>query len=200
MAGSREWLKRHLKDPYVKQAQIDGYRSRAVYKLLEINDKEKIIKPGMGVIDLGAAPGSWAEWVQRAVGHKGFVIALDCLPMDPIHDITFIQGDVSQALKDSINNRPIDLVISDMAPNLSGQKSVDQPRCVYLAELALELAIQVLVPRGCLLIKAFQGAGIEDLVKQLRLYFVQVKHIKPKASRAASKEVYILARNFKGRS
>lgn len=203
MVSRREWMNRHVKDPYVKQAQIDGYRSRAVYKLLEINEKERLFKPGMGVIDLGAAPGSWTEWAQKQVGRKGFVVALDCLNMDPIPNVEFIQGDfreqsVLDQLHGIIAGRSVDLVISDMAPNMSGQKSVDQPRSIYLAELSLDLAQQVLVPGGCLLMKVFQGAGIEALVRSLRLYFVQVKHIKPKASRAASKEVYLLAKSFKG--
>ncbi len=203
MVSRREWMNRHVKDPYVKQAQIDGYRSRAVYKLLEINEKERLFKPGMGVIDLGAAPGSWTEWAQKQVGRKGFVVALDCLSMDPIPNVEFIQGDfreqsVLDELHGVIAGRSVDLVISDMAPNMSGQKSVDQPRSIYLAELSLDLAQQVLVPGGCLLMKVFQGAGIEALAQSLRSYFVQVKHIKPKASRAASKEVYLLAKSFKG--
>ena len=203
MVSRREWMNRHVKDPYVKQAQIDGYRSRAVYKLLEINEKERLFKPGMGVIDLGAAPGSWTEWAQKQVGRKGFVVALDCLSMDPIPNVQFIQGDCrEQSILDELHGviagRSVDLVISDMAPNMSGQKSVDQPRSIYLAELSLDLAQQVLVPGGCLLMKVFQGAGIEALAQSLRSYFVQVKHIKPKASRAASKEVYLLAKSFKG--
>ena len=203
MVSRREWMNRHVKDPYVKQAQIDGYRSRAVYKLLEINEKERLFKPGMGVVDLGAAPGSWAEWAQKQVGRKGFVVALDCLSMDPIPNVQFIQGDFrEQSILDELHGviagRSVDLVISDMAPNMSGQKSVDQPRSIYLAELSLDLAQQVLVPGGCLLMKVFQGAGIEALAQSLRSYFVQVKHIKPKASRAASKEVYLLAKSFKG--
>ena len=203
MVSRREWMNRHVKDPYVKQAQIDGYRSRAVYKLLEINEKERLFKPGMGVIDLGAAPGSWTEWAQKQVGRKGFVVALECLSMDPIPNVQFIQGDFrEQSILDELHGviagRSVDLVISDMAPNMSGQKSVDQPRSIYLAELSLDLAQQVLVPGGCLLMKVFQGAGIEALAQSLRSYFVQVKHIKPKASRAASKEVYLLAKSFKG--
>ena len=203
MVSRREWMNRHVKDPYVKQAQIDGYRSRAVYKLLEINEKERLFKPGMGVIDLGAAPGSWTEWAQKQVGRKGFVVALDRLSMDPIPNVQFIQGDFrEQSILDELHGviagRSVDLVISDMAPNMSGQKSVDQPRSIYLAELSLDLAQQVLVPGGCLLMKVFQGAGIEALAQSLRSYFVQVKHIKPKASRAASKEVYLLAKSFKG--
>ncbi len=203
MVSRREWMNRHVKDPYVKQAQIDGYRSRAVYKLLEINEKERLFKPGMGVIDLGAAPGSWTEWAQKQVGRKGFVVALDCLSMDSIPDVEFIQGDfreqdVLDNLFSVLSGRLVHLVISDMAPNMSGQKSVDQPRSIYLAELALDFACHVLVPGGCLLVKVFQGAGIETLVQSLRSHFAQVKHIKPKASRAASKELYILAKSFKG--
>jgi 23S rRNA (uridine2552-2'-O)-methyltransferase len=202
MVNSKQWLQRHVKDPYVQQAKIDGYRSRAVYKLLEINDKENILRQGMGVIDLGAAPGSWSEVAINKVGHKGFVIALDILPMDPINDVVFLEGDFREeqvlgTLLDLINSRPIDLIISDMAPNLSGHKSVDQPRSVYLVELALDLATKVLSPNGALLVKMFQGSGIEEFVKQLRLSFKQVKHIKPKASRLSSKEVYVLAKGFK---
>ena len=201
MVSRREWMNRHVKDPYVKQAQVDGYRSRAVYKLLEINEKERLFRPGIGVVDLGAAPGSWAEWARKQVGRKGFVIALDCLAMDPIPDVEFIQGDfreesVLNKLHDSIGGRSVDLVISDMAPNMSGQKSIDQPRSIYLAELAYDLAVNVLVPGGSLLMKVFQGAGIEALAQSLRSHFKQVKHIKPKASRLASKEVYLLAKSF----
>jgi len=202
MVNSKQWLQRHVKDPYVQQAKTDGYRSRAVYKLLEINDKENILRQGMGVIDLGAAPGSWSEVAINKVGRKGFVIALDILPMDPISDVVFLEGDFREeqvlgTLLDLINSRPVDLIISDMAPNLSGHKSVDQPRSVYLVELALDLATKVLSPDGALLVKMFQGSGIEEFVKQLRLSFKQVKHIKPKASRLSSKEVYVLAKGFK---
>ena len=203
MVGRRDWMNRHLKDPYVKQSKLDGYRSRAVYKLLEINDKEKLIKSGMHVIDLGAAPGAWSEWSRTAVGDRGQVIALDCLPMDPIQGVEFIQGDFRDQetldeLLQVLNGQSIDVIISDMAPNLSGLKSVDQPKSIYLAELSLELACQVLKKDGSLLMKVFQGAGLEALVKALRSYFVQVKHIKPKASRSESKELYLLAKSFKG--
>lgn len=202
MAGSKQWMQRHVKDPFVKQAQIDGYRSRAVYKLLEINEKNKILRPGYGVIDLGAAPGSWSEAAKQAVGRKGFVIALDCLPMNPLADVAVIQGDfreqpVLDELIQTIDSRTVNLIMSDMAPNMSGDKSVDQPRSMYLIELAHELAKQVLSPGGALLVKAFQGEGIEAFVKALRLSFTQIKHIKPKASRSSSKEVYILAKGLK---
>ncbi len=198
---SKRWLEEHFSDQYVKKAQAAGYPSRAVYKLLELQEKDHFLKPGMMVIDLGAAPGSWSMLAKEWVGEKGTVIALDLLPMDPIGDITFIQGDfqdeaVLNALLAEIDERPVDLLMSDMAPNVSGQKSVDQPRSVHLVELAWDCAKQVLRPGGTFLAKIFQGEGVDNLVKELRKDFKTVKLRKPKASRSRSPEFYILGIGF----
>ncbi|HLA75471.1 MAG TPA: 23S rRNA (uridine(2552)-2'-O)-methyltransferase RlmE [Gammaproteobacteria bacterium] len=199
--SSSRWLKEHFDDPYVKRAQQEGYRARAVYKLLEINDQDHILRPGMSVVDLGAAPGGWSQVAARIVGEKGRVIALDILPMEPINRVEVLQGDFTeQAVLDSLLNTlagaKVDLVMSDMAPNISGMRSVDQPRAMYLAELALDLARKVLAPGGDLLIKVFQGGGFDELYKELRLSFKQVIVRKPKASRPRTREVYLLARGF----
>lgn len=201
--SSKRWLNEHFNDTYVKQAQKEGYRSRAAYKLLEINTKDKIIKRGMRVVDLGAAPGGWSMVARDLVGPKGQVIALDILKMDPMAGVEIIQGDFTeQAVLDqllkTLNNQPVDLVISDMAPNISGMKSIDQPRAMYLNELALECAQQILKPSGSFLAKLFQGAGVEEFVKALRPHFKQVKWRKPDASRARSREIYVLGTGFVG--
>ena len=198
---SKKWLKEHFDDPYVKKAQQDGYRSRAVYKLLEIDEKDHLLKPGMTVVDLGAAPGGWSEIAAQRVGNKGRVIALDILEMDAIAGVTFIQGDfreadVYDALLEALGNEPVDLVMSDMAPNISGLKAVDQPRAMYLVELSLELAQKVLKPGGDLLVKAFTGEGIDEYKKALRASFQKVIVRKPKASRPRSPEIYLLARGY----
>ncbi len=200
---SKRWLKEHFADEYVMKAQKEGYRSRAAYKLLEIQEKDRIIKQGMTVIDLGAAPGSWSMIAKQLVGSKGEVIALDILPMDPIVGVNVIQGDftddeVYQKLLKMVENSPVDLVISDMAPNISGIKGVDQARSVHLVELAWELAQQVLKPKGVFLAKVFQGSGVEELIAELRPRFKKLKIRKPKASRARSREVYILGIDFLG--
>jgi 23S rRNA (uridine2552-2'-O)-methyltransferase len=199
--SSRQWLKEHFADPYVKKAQQQGYRSRAVYKLMDIQQRDKLIKPGMTVIDLGAAPGGWSQLLAKWVGEKGKVIALDVLPMIGIPQVEFIQGDfrepdIFQRLLDSLENYKVDVIVSDIAPNTSGQSSVDLPRMFYLAELSLQLAQQVLKKEGCLLIKLFQGSGYEEFVKEMRLSFKKIVVRKPDASRQRSPEVYLLARNF----
>jgi 23S rRNA (uridine2552-2'-O)-methyltransferase len=200
---SGRWLREHFDDEYVKKAQKEGYRSRAVYKLLEIQDKDRILRPGMTVVDLGAAPGGWSQVAAELVGDNGRVVALDILPMDALAGVTFIQGDFRedepfQALLDTLNGRPVDLVMSDMAPNISGMKSVDQPRGMYLVELAIDFARQVLRPGGDLLIKVFQGEGFDETLKGMRAAFDKVVVRKPKASRPRSREVYLLGRGYKG--
>jgi 23S rRNA (uridine2552-2'-O)-methyltransferase len=201
--SSQHWLKEHFDDPYVKLAQKEGYRSRAAYKLLEIQEKDRLLKPGMVVVDLGAAPGSWSEVASRIVGPKGKIFALDMLAMEPLPHVEFIQGDftnpnVYEKLLQRIDNRRVDLVISDIAPNMSGMNVVDQPRAMYLAELGIDFAKQALKTGGSFLVKVFQGEGFDDFLKMLRHNFTKVYVRKPKASRARSNEVYLLARGFKG--
>jgi 23S rRNA (uridine2552-2'-O)-methyltransferase len=187
----------HLNDPYVKLAQKEGYRARAAYKLMEIDDKDKLIKPGMTVVDLGSAPGSWSQVaVQRLKGH-GKVIALDILDMQPIGGVTFIQGDfreesVLRVLEQKINNTQVDLVIADMAPNISGVKDVDQAGAAYLTELALDFSKDWLKPGGNFVVKVFIGAGFEEILQNMRQMFDKVVTRKPKASRDRSSEVYLL--------
>ena len=200
--SSGNWLKEHFDDQYVKRSQQDGYRSRASYKLLEIQEKDRLIKPGMTVIDLGAAPGGWSQVAAKLVGPKGKVIASDILSMDGIADVDFVQGDfteesVLEQILGVVDGRPVDLVISDMAPNMSGVKSVDQPKSIYLIELALDLASQVLKPDGCFLAKVFQGEGFDELLVSMRGSYSTVQTRKPQASRARSREVYQLARGYK---
>ena len=199
---NRSWIKQHVKDPYVKQSQVDGYRSRASYKLLEIVEKDRLIRSGMTVVDLGSAPGGWSQVAARLVGQTGRVHALDLLPMDSIAGVDFIQGDFTEEdifdeLLKLIENRPVDLVISDMAPNLSGNKAVDQPAVMYLAELAVELAEKVLTINGVFIAKLFQGQGFDPFVLQVRTLFNGVSIIKPDASRSRSREVYLVAKGLK---
>ncbi|AKX45663.1 23S rRNA methyltransferase [Thiopseudomonas alkaliphila] len=201
--SSGRWLKEHFDDQYVKQAQKDGYRSRASYKLLEIQDKDRILRPGMTVIDLGSAPGGWSQVTSRVIGDKGTLIASDILPMDSIADVTFIQGDftedsVYQEILTAVNNRPVDLVISDMAPNMSGIRTADQASAMFLCELALDLASKVLKPGGDFLIKIFQGEGFDAYLKQVREQFEKVQMRKPASSRDRSREQYLLARGYRG--
>lgn len=201
--SSARWLNEHVNDPFVKQAQKDGYRSRASYKLLALNDKDKLIKPGMLVIDLGSAPGGWSQIASQLVGEKGKVIASDILPMDALPDVDFIQGDFTEEsvfdeIMAVIDDRPVDVVISDMAPNLSGVAAADQAGSIYLIELALDMAQQVLKPKGSFVAKAFQGEGYEAFVKQVREHFDAVLIRKPEASRARSREVYVVGKGFKG--
>jgi 23S rRNA (uridine2552-2'-O)-methyltransferase len=200
--SSRKWLDRHFNDAYVKQAQKAGYRSRAAFKLLEIQEKDKIIKPGMRVVDLGASPGGWSQIARNLVGDKGQVVALDILPMDPIAGVEFIQGDFREsqpleALRNHLDGELVDLVISDMAPNVTGMASVDQPRGIYLCELALDFARESLKPGGGFVVKVFQGAGFDDYLKEMRSAFSRVVSRKPNASRAKSREIYLVAGNFK---
>ena len=200
--SSHRWLKEHFTDEYVKRAQSEGYRSRAAYKLLEIQEKDAILKPGMTVIDLGAAPGSWTQVVAQVIGKQGKIFALDLLPMEAIENVEFIQGDFQEqaildTLLEAVKEQGINVVLSDMAPNTSGIKSADQTKSMYLAELALDFATQVLNQGGSFLVKIFQGPGFDDFWRQLKTVFSIVVIRKPKASRARSKEVYVLAKGFK---
>ena len=200
--SSRRWLDRHFNDEYVKRAQQEGYRSRAAYKLLEIQAKDRLLKPRMRVVDLGAAPGGWAQVSRKLVGEQGQVVALDLLPMAPISGVTFIQGDFREdgplaQLRAALGGEAVDLVLSDMAPNVTGMAAVDQPRAMYLCELALDFAEAVLKPGGALVVKAFQGEGFEAFLQKLRTTFAKVVSRKPKASRARSRELYLVATNYK---
>ena len=200
--SSRAWMREHLDDFYVKKAQKEGYRARAAYKLLEIQEKHKIIKPGMTVVDLGAAPGSWSQIAGKLVGPKGLVIASDILEMDALPDVTFLQGDfreqeVFDKLLNILDGRKVDVVISDMAPNTSGNKAVDQPRQIYLCELALDFAQRVLGPNGQFVVKVFQGTGFDEFRKQVVDTFDVLKTAKPAASRARSKEVFLVGQGRK---
>jgi 23S rRNA (uridine2552-2'-O)-methyltransferase len=194
---SKAWMQEHLNDEFVKRAQKEGYRARAAYKLIEIDDKDKLIKPGMTIVDLGATPGSWSQVAVQRLKGQGRVIALDILDMAPIAGVEFIQGDfretsVLKVLEDKIRNMPVDLVIADMAPNISGVKDVDQAGAAYLTELALEFSQQWLKPHGNFLVKVFIGSGFDDIVKVMRTQFDKVVTRKPKASRDRSSEVYLL--------
>lgn len=195
-------MQEHFDDEYVKMAQAQGYRSRAVFKLKEIQDKDQLIKPGMNIIDLGAAPGGWSQFARQMVGKKDKIIALDILAMDSLEGVDFIQGDfreqaVLEQLYAVLDGAPVNLVMSDMAPNMSGNKGVDLPRAIYLGELALETAKSVLIKDGVFLVKLFHGAGFEDFFKEVQQSFTKVVIRKPKASRPRSNEVYILAKGFK---
>ena len=195
--SSSRWLQEHFDDPYVLKAQKEGWRSRAIYKLQELDEKDKLFHAGMVVVDLGAAPGGWSQWASQQVGQLGHVFALDILPVEPYAGVSFIQGDfreddVYQNLIKALGGRDVDLVMSDMAPNMSGNKAVDIPRAMHLVELTLELAEQVLKPGGNVVMKVFQGDGYEDLLKQLKSGYEKVLTRKPKASRPRSKEIYLL--------
>ena len=200
--SSRRWIHQHLNDEYLKKAQKEGYRSRAVYKLLEIIDKNQIFSKGDRVIDLGAAPGGWSQVAAKIVGKTGQIIASDILPIEEIPGVDFLQGDftemsVYESLLSLTKDQKINAVLSDMAPNLSGQLSVDQPKSIYLAELALDMAIKTLAPNGHFLVKVFQGDGFDSYVQIARQTFKKVVIKKPSASRARSKEVYLLASQLK---
>jgi len=200
---SKGWLKEHFDDPYVKQAQQAGFRSRAVFKLQEIDEKDHLFKKGMTVVDLGAAPGGWCQYARKHLASNDLVVALDILEMEPLERVTFIQGDFTEqapleALLVALNDRRVDLVLSDMAPNISGMKVVDQPRAMYLAELALDFCHKTLRIGGDFLVKVFQGEGFDEYLKLLRENFKQVVVRKPKASRPRSREVYLLARDYTG--
>lgn len=201
--SSNRWLDEHFKDAYVKQSQKDGYRSRASYKLLELDKKDKLLKPGMTVVDLGSAPGGWSQVAAERVGEKGTVLASDILDMDAIAGVAFIQGDFTEEavlaqLLDALGEQKADLVISDMAPNMSGMNAVDQPAAIYLVELALDMAHQVLKPGGHFVAKVFHGEGFDPLLQATRDAFTKVVVRKPDASRARSREVYLVGRGFKG--
>ncbi len=200
--SSRRWLDRHFSDEFVKQAQREGYRSRAAYKLQEIQERDRILRPGQVVVDLGSAPGGWSQLARDLVGSGGKVIALDLLAMEPLPGVEFIQGDfreetVLNRLRELLDGRPVDLVISDMAPNVTGMATVDQPRAMYLCELALDFAREVLKPGGGMVVKVFQGEGFDQYLRELRTAFAKVVTRKPKASRPSSREVYLVAGNFK---
>jgi 23S rRNA (uridine2552-2'-O)-methyltransferase len=200
---SKKWMEEHVNDPYVKRAQVDGYRSRASYKLIEINEKDNLFKAGNVVMDLGSAPGGWSQIVARVVGDSGRVIASDILPMDSIIGVDFIQGDfttdeVYEQILALLGDRKVDVVISDMAPNMSGVNTTDQYSSMYLVELALDMARNVLKPGGSFCAKVFQGVGYEEYAKDVRTSFSKVLVRKPAASRPRSREVYLVAKGFKG--
>ena len=202
-SSSKAWLKEHRDDPYVQQAQREGYRSRACYKLLELQEKDRLIKPGMTVVDLGSAPGGWSQVAAELVGHRGRVIASDILAMDNLAGVEFIQGDftedaVFEQILTAIGDAPVDVVVSDMAPNMSGMTAVDQPRAMYLVELALDMARRVLAPGGSFVAKVFHGEGFDELIRDCRESFGKVLTRKPQASRPRSREVYLVARDFRG--
>jgi 23S rRNA (uridine2552-2'-O)-methyltransferase len=199
--SSARWLAEHANDEFVKRAAAEGWRSRAVFKLAQIQESERLLRPGTRLVDLGAAPGGWSQYAARIVGGKSRIVATDILPMDAIAGVEFVQGDfreeavVTQVLQ-CVGADKVDLVLSDMAPNMSGIDAVDQPRSMHLAELALEFADQVLAPGGDLLVKLFQGAGFEQIIKDARRRYGRVLTKKPKASRTRSPEIYLLARQF----
>jgi 23S rRNA (uridine2552-2'-O)-methyltransferase len=199
---NRSWIQRHLKDPYVKQSQVDGFRSRASYKLLEIVEKDRLIRSGMTVVDLGSSPGGWSQVASGLVGASGSVFALDMLPMDPVSGVDFIQGDFTEdstwgRLQQLVKNNSVDLVISDMAPNLTGSQETDQPAMMYLAEMALDLALKSLDNKGVFISKVFHGQGFDQFVLEVRKLFNKVSIVKPQSSRPKSKEVYIVAMGLK---
>ena len=201
--SSGRWLKEHFDDHYVKQSKSDGLRSRASYKLQELNDKDRLLRPGMTVVDLGAAPGGWSQVASELVGDRGRVVASDILPMDSLAGVDFIQGDFTDEavlvqILAALGDVPADLVISDMAPNMSGMSGIDQPAAMYLVELALDMVRQVLKPGGSFLVKVFQGEGFDAYLADVRQSFSKVVTRKPEASRARSREVYLLGTGFKG--
>jgi 23S rRNA (uridine2552-2'-O)-methyltransferase len=200
---SKAWMREHINDPYVQRAKAEGYRSRAAYKLLELDKKDRLLVPGQLVVDLGAAPGSWSQVVVAKLGTKGRVVAVDLLPMEPLAGVHFVQGDFSEqevldALLLALGGRKADLVISDLAPNISGIGVSDQARSMYLCELALEFARQCLAPGGSLLVKVFQGAGFTEFLAAMRKAFAKVGSRKPEASRGRSSEMYLLGKGLKG--
>lgn len=201
-SSSKHWLKEHFDDVWVKRAREEGYRSRASFKLLEIQKKDKLLKPGMAVVDLGSAPGGWSQIASTLVKPGGKVVASDILEMEPVPDVHFIQGDFTEEscfneILQALDGKPVDLVISDMAPNLSGMNDIDQPRAMHLIDLAVDFAEQTLRPGGDLLMKVFQGEGFNELIQTLRASYATVLSRKPEASRPRSREVYLLARDKK---
>jgi len=212
---SGDWLKEHFDDEYVKRSQKEGYRSRAIYKLQEIQQKDNLIRPNMQVVDLGAAPGGWSQYAVELVGSNGRVVASDILSIDPLPFVEFVKGDFTEesvlneildvlnkdndgSVGNSSTNYRADVVISDMAPNMTGVEATDQPRSIYLCELSLDMACQILKPGGSFVAKVFQGDGSEAFLKDVRTHFSKVKVRKPKASRPRSREVYVVGQNFKG--
>jgi 23S rRNA (uridine2552-2'-O)-methyltransferase len=201
--SSNEWLRRHVNDPYVKQAQLDGYRSRSAYKLVELNDKDRLIRPGMKVLDLGSAPGGWSQVAGKLVGSKGRVLATDILPMGSLANVDFIQGDFTDEaivaqIHEWLDGGKFDLIVSDIAPNITGIDSADQASSMYFLELALDTVRQTLKPGATFVAKMFQGAGSDEYLKELRKSFERVLIRKPAASRPKSREVYIVAKGFRG--
>ena len=213
--SSGDWLKEHFDDEYVKRSQKEGYRSRAIYKLQEIQQKDNLIRPNMQVVDLGAAPGGWSQYAAELVGSNGRVVASDILSIDPLPFVEFVKGDFTEesvlneilsvlnknadnSSSDKTTNYRADVVISDMAPNMTGVEATDQPRSIYLCELSLDMACQILKPGGSFVAKVFQGDGSEAFLKDVRTHFGKVKVRKPKASRPRSREVYVVGQNFKG--
>ena len=199
---SKAWMQEHVTDPYVRKAQAEGMRSRAAYKLQQLAERDNLLKPGMVVVDLGAAPGGWSQIAGRIVGPEGRVVGVDLLEMLPLPGVRFVQGDFGEdavlaEVEAFLEGRPVDLVLSDMAPNISGVASVDQARSIGLAELALDFAVNHLKPQGNFLVKVFQGSGFEQLVAELRRNFVQVMIRKPEASRSRSSEVYLVGKGLK---
>lgn len=197
---SKQWMMEHVNDVYVQRAKAEGYRSRAAYKLIEVAARDKLLRSGLVVVDLGAAPGGWSQVAAAKTGAQGRVIALDLLPMEPLRNVTFLQGDfrddtVVQALEQELAGRPIDLVLSDMSPNISGIALSDQARAMYLAELALEFAVKQLKPGGSLLVKVFQGSGFQEFLREMRAHFKPVVTRKPEASRGRSNEMYLLGKD-----
>lgn len=200
-ASSRGWLQRQERDPYVQMARRDGWRSRAVYKLEQIDQKERFLRPDMVCLDLGSAPGSWSQYVARKLKGRARIVAVDILPMDSLPDVEFVQGDfldeaVFEQIIKAVGTEGVDLVMSDIAPNTTGNKAVDQPRSIVLVELALDMARRVLKPGGNFVCKVFQGEGIDSFVLDVKSSFKRVKVMKPKASRSGSREVYLVARNY----
>lgn len=200
--SSSRWLQEHVNDPFVKQAQKDGYRSRSSYKLIQLNEKDRLIRPGMLVVDLGSAPGGWSQVLGRLLGGKGRVVATDILPMDALNNVEFIQGDftenpVVEQILETLGGKKPDLIVCDLAPNIGGIDSADQAASMYLVELALELVRKILKPRGDFVVKLFQGDGSEAYLKDVRSSFEKVSVRKPAASRARSREVYLVAKGFK---
>ena len=200
--SGRSWRERQERDPYVQRARREGWRSRAVFKLEEIDGKARLLRPGMVCVDLGAAPGGWCQYVTEKLGGRARIVAVDLLPMDTLPGVDFVQGDFTdeetlQELRSAIGDERVDLVMSDMAPNISGNRAVDQPRSMYLAELALDMCREVLASGGSFVCKLFQGEGIDAFIAETRKQFERVKVMKPKASRPGSREVYLVARNYR---
>lgn len=201
--SSASWLSRHLSDPFVKQAQKDGFRSRSAYKLIELNEKDRLIRPGMRILDLGSAPGGWSQVASRIVGAKGRVLATDILPMDALPNVDFIRGDFTEdatveQLLDWLGGGRFDLIVSDIAPNITGISSADQASSIYFLELALDTVRKTLEPGATFVAKMFQGSGSDEYLKELRAHFDKVSIRKPAASRKESREVYLVAKGFKG--